>query len=55
MATLDEVGREALEYYLRFLPMTWVISCVEELTPEQKRRREMPVKIKVYQIPRRDG
>ena len=55
MATLDEVRREALEYYSRFLPTTWVISCLEELTPEQKRRREMPVKIKVYQIPRDHG
>ena len=55
MPTLNEVGREALEYYSRFLPKAWVICCLEELTPEQKRRREMPVKIKVYQIPRLDA
>ena len=51
MATADDIQREALEYYMQFMPKTWVISCLEELTPEQKRRREMRVKIKVYQIP----
>ena len=33
-------------------PETWVIFCLEELTPEQKRTRSMPGKFKVYQIPK---
>ena len=55
MTTFEDIKREALEYYSQFLPKAWVIGCVEELTPEQKRRREMPMKVKVYQIPRRDA
>ena len=50
--TWENITREALEYYSQFLPETWVIFCSEELTPEQKRTRSMPMKFKVYQIPK---
>ena len=50
--TWENIKREALEYYSQFLPETWVIFCLEELTPEQKRTRSMPMKFKVYQIPK---
>ena len=53
MATWEDITREALDYYSQFLPETWVIFCLEELTPEQKRTRSMgPMKFKVYQIPK---
>ena len=50
--TWENIKREALEFYSQFLPETWVIFCLEELTPEQKRTRSMPMKFKVYQIPK---